>query len=387
MQILFISNYLNHHQLPFNLELSKKEDVEYYFIATERTPKFRLELGYEEMNDKYDFVIKEYECENKKTIEDLILSADVVICGSAPDKLIKKRISSNKLTFKCSERFYKKEPISIFDKTKSILGNYIHYKRFDKYNFHLLCCSAYTSQDVNRYFNFKGKCYKWGYFVDVIKYQNINEIINKKKKNSILWVGRFIDWKHPEYAIMVAKELKLNGYKFELNLIGTGELEGNIKKMITDQGLYDYVHVLGPMKPDKVREYMRDSEIFIFTSDRNEGWGAVLNESMNSACAVVASHMIGAVPFLLKHNHNGLVYRDGDFEDFYEKITWLLNNDINRKTISKNAYLTMIQEWNPDNAAKKFIELSSAVLNGIDRPDIFDDGICSKAIELKDQWF
>ncbi len=48
--------------------------------------------------------------------------------------------------------------------------------------------------------------------------------------------------------------------------------------------------MLGAMSPDKVRAYMERADVFLFTSDFNEGWGAVLNESMNSGCAVVASH-------------------------------------------------------------------------------------------------
>ena len=33
---------------------------------------------------------------------------------------------------------------------------------------------------------------------------------------------------------------------------------------------------------------MEQADIYLFTSDRNEGWGAVANEAMNSACAMVA---------------------------------------------------------------------------------------------------
>lgn len=51
------------------------------------------------------------------------------------------------------------------------------------------------------------------------------------------------------------------------------------------------------MKASEVRSYMEKADIYLFTSDFNEGWGAVLNESMNSGCAVVASHAIGSVPF------------------------------------------------------------------------------------------
>lgn len=61
--------------------------------------------------------------------------------------------------------------------------------------------------------------------------------------------------------------------------------------------LNDYVTFTGPVQSDKVRGFMERAGIFLFTSDRQEGWGAVLNESMNSGCAVVASHAIGSVPF------------------------------------------------------------------------------------------
>jgi glycosyltransferase involved in cell wall biosynthesis len=61
------------------------------------------------------------------------------------------------------------------------------------------------------------------------------------------------------------------------------------------------------MAPEAVRDHMEAADIFLFTSDFNEGWGAVLNESMNSACAVVASHAIGSVPFLLKDGENGFI--------------------------------------------------------------------------------
>ena len=97
---------------------------------------------------------------------------------------------------------------------------------------------------------------------------------------------------------------------------------------------------------------MEESEIFLFTSDRNEGWGAVLNESMNSACAVVANCAIGSVPFLLNNGDNGYIYKDGDVDDLYNKVKSLLDNADERKCIAKNAYATMVDEWNAENAAQ-----------------------------------
>ena len=132
---------------------------------------------------------------------------------------------------------------------------------------------------------------------------------------------------------------------------------------------------------------MEQSQIFLFTSYRNEGWGAVLNESLNSGCAVVASHAIGSVPFLLQDGKNGFIYKDGDINDLFNKVKYLLDNEAERINMQKSAYETIINEWNAENAAKKLIELLTKLLNGENVETLFESGVCSKAKILKDNWF
>ena len=109
-------------------------------------------------------------------------------------------------------------------------------------------------------------------------------------------------------CIEIAKRLVQEGYRFNMNIIGTGVLEKEIEKKIKENRLQKYIHMLGAMNPTQVREYMEKSEIFLFTSDFNEGWGAVLNESLNSGCAVVVSHAVGAAPYLIDDGQNGMLY-------------------------------------------------------------------------------
>ena len=134
-----------------------------------------------------------------------------------------------------------------------------------------------------------------------------------------MWAGRVIDWKHPEAAIETAKRLKADGQDFELLIIGNGAEEEKIKKAIIENRLQNEVKMLGAMSPDMVREYMEKAQVFLFTSDRQEGWGAVLNEAMNSGCAVVASSMIGAVPYLIDNGNDGLIFKDQDWDDCIKK--------------------------------------------------------------------
>ena len=61
MKIAFFSNFLNHHQLPLCEALYNSEGVEFLFVACERIPEDRLKMGYEDMNEKYPFVLRAYE--------------------------------------------------------------------------------------------------------------------------------------------------------------------------------------------------------------------------------------------------------------------------------------------------------------------------------------
>ncbi len=382
MKIVFASNFYNHHQKPLSDVLYSMTEVEYYFIETEPISEERLKMGWGG-DQRPSYILQTYTDEAARIkCQQIIDEADVVIYGSAPYSMMQTRLKNGRLTFAYSERPYKKGvpyvklPVHIL----RALKKYTRYK-----NFYMLCASAYTSADFSKMLAFKGKTYKWGYFPTVKRYENIDEIIGWKHPASILWVARLIGLKHPEIPVMVAKRLKADGYDFKLNIIGNGELENATRELIEREKVADCVEMLGSMKPEEVREYMEKSEIFMFTSDRNEGWGAVLNESMNSGCAVVANSTIGSVPFLINDGENGYMYNDVD--DLYNKVKLLLDNDDERKRIGKNAYKTMIEEWNAENAAEKFVALCNKMLAGEYKPCPYESGVCSKAEILKDGWY
>ncbi len=384
MKIVFISNFYNHHQKPVADELFSMMGDDYSFIETEKISEERFNMGWGR-DEKPTYVLQNYLDQSaKENCQRIIDEADVVIIGSAPRALVETRLKNKKLTFYYSERPYKIKP--------PFYKIIVHFLRNLRYvirhkNLYILCASAYTSADYAKVLTFKNKAYKWGYFTAAKEYRNVDALIDLKSPNSILWVSRYLAWKHPEHVVEVAKRLKTDGYNFKINMIGIGELQEQTRRLVDEEDLSDCIEMLGAMKPEEVREHMEKSEIFLFTSDRNEGWGAVLNESMNSACAVVANSAIGSVPFLMKDGQNGYMYKDGDVEELYRNVKMLLDNSNERKRISKNAYKMIIEEYNPQNAAKKFVQLCEIMLNGEYKPFPFNDGVCSKAEVLKDNWY
>lgn len=382
MKIVFVSNYMNHHQLPLSKYLSEYENVEYWFIATKPIRSERLALGYKDLNSEFPFVIRAYEGEAERTQSiELCNNADMVIYGSAPYSFIENRVKKGKLTFIYSERIYKLEPPKIQMPLRTI-KNYLKYGRHD--NVFLLCASAFTAYDYARTLTFVNKAFKWGYFPQTVHYDNISLLV-EKKKNIILWVGRMIDWKHPEIPIMVAEHLKVKGYAFDLRIIGTGAMKQELEKKVVENELESYVTFLGSMSPKEVRRNMEEASIFLFTSDRQEGWGAVLNEAMNSGCAVVANHEIGSVPFLIDNGSNGLIYESGNYEMLFQHVEFLMNNPEQKKNMGINAYESITTIWNARNAANNLILLTRNLL-GEELGYNCYEGPGSKAEIIQDKW-
>lgn len=380
MKIVFLSNYYNHHQKYISDEFDQNCS-EYKFICTSEMREERKTLGYGNINIP-DYVM-DYNNRNKTCIEELINNYDVVIWGSAPAFMVKPRLKNKRLVLKYSERPLKKRTQII-----KCIPRYVkwHIQCPTQSPLYLLCASAYASYDYAKYGLFKDKGYKWGYFPET-KHYDIKNLLEEKKKTHILWCGRFLNWKHPDDVIRAAKKLRDEGYLFTLDFIGTGVMEEELQNIVNEYSLDNCVSFLGSMKPSEVRCHMEKAGIYLFTSDKQEGWGAVLNESMNSGCAVVASHAIGSVPFLLENNKNGLIYRSGDVDMLYEKIKYLLDNPSEQVRMGKAAYETITKLWNANVAAERVIKLSEKILSGDKHPNLYENGPCSRAEIIKDDWF
>lgn len=391
MKVALFSNFLNHHQLPFCQAMHKLTNGDFTFVATARIPQERLDMGYVDMNEIYPFVLRTYESQEAEHQAELLsLDSDVIITGSAPEKYTIMRIEQNKLTFRYSERIYKNGLWTALS-PRGYIGKHKNHTKYKDAPMYMLCSSAYTAMDFAIQGAYIGKTYEWGYFPEVKRY-DVADLMSKKQSvksglkhpcASILWAGRLIGWKHPDASILMAETLKRRGYQFKLSIIGNGHMEQKLHMMISEKGLEDCVTMLGAMPPKMVREHMEEADIFLFTSDFHEGWGAVLNESMNSGCAVVASHAIGSVPFLIKDGVNGLVYKNGSQKDLNHAVMELLDNPEKRKQLGLAAYRTMAEKWNGEKVAERFLELSKLLKEGKDTP--YQDGPCSKAERLF-QW-
>lgn len=84
MKVTFVSNYINHHQIPLSNVLFRELGKDYTFIQTEKMEEERVQLGWG-LKTLPEYVKCSYE--EPEQCAELILESDMVIWGAWKRKL------------------------------------------------------------------------------------------------------------------------------------------------------------------------------------------------------------------------------------------------------------------------------------------------------------
>lgn len=380
MTVTFVSNYINHHQIPVSNELYAYFGNGYHFVQTEPMEEERVNMGWNNAFSEIPYLLKYYE--DSEACQKVIDESDVVIFGGTENEAyIQARLRDRKPVIRYSERLYKEGQWKCIS-PRGLVKKYHDHTRYSDAPVYLLCSGGYVADDFNIIRAYNGKRFKWGYFPEFIEYSEEERKLRRDKRREheklkILWVARLIELKHPEVCIEMGKYLKNKGIDFEIVILGDGELRAKLEVDIQKYELTDNVILKGMVSTSEVRDEMNEADIFVFSSNFIEGWGAVMNEAMNAGCAVVAAHSVGSVPFLIKHRENGMVYPFGDNKKLCEIIGELSEDQKWRLSLGENAYETLLNEWNHKTASQRLIKLCEDVNKG--EFHFFESGPLSEA--------
>ena len=379
MKLAFYCNYLNHHQVRVADELYKILGSDYVFIATLPRNKDSLKGGVDYSSRPYCILAGESNDAHDKALE-LARTADVCIFGACSQEYAVERAKQKDcgLSFEMGERWLKRGLINVLSPTlRRWWMNYMRY--YHRKPFYKLCSSAFVANDDEKLGAYKGRHYKWGYFTGVDCAFDVEASTDVSTSNitPLMWCSRFLSWKHPELPILMAQRLKKGGSQFFIDFYGSGEFEQKSRDMASRFGLDDVLRFHGAIPNDQVLKEMRRHKIFLFTSDRFEGWGAVANEAMSQGCALVGSDAIGSVPYLVDNCRNGMIFKSGDVDSLTDCVRTLIENRSLLEDIRHNAVKTMQTMWSPAVAARNLLKLIDDIKNG--RPCSIKEGPCSKA--------
>lgn len=391
MELVFYSLILNNHQANVADELWRLTNQSYCFVELANL------RGDHCKGDTHDYSDRPYLLQAWKSKEayskaiNLARTAECcVFSGVQALPFQKERMKWGLLSFDMSERWLKRGLINLF--SPAILKMFLayHFGGWSRKPIYKLCCSAFAAGDQRKLKTYHGRCYKWGYFTRVEKFDvEAASDVSTSNITPLMWCSRYLMLKHPELPVLMAHRLKEKRYRFVIDMYGSGEYEKTARQLASDLGVTDVVRFMGIKPNDELLADMRKYNIFLFTSDKNEGWGAVANESMANGCVLVASDGIGSSPYLIDDGKTGLLFKSPQtssnidkpdmaaLDELCEKVEYLLNNPSKQQEIRQRSLALMQNEWNPRVAAERLLVLIDCLRNDQKLP--YSKGPCSKA--------
>lgn len=129
--------------------------------------------------------------------------------------------------------------------------------------------------------------------------------------------------------------LKSHGMKVRLNIYGDGPDKQKIQKLIEDESLENYVHLMG--QQDKIPLKIYDSDCFVLSSDY-EGIPNALAEAMSIGIPCISTDCSpGGAKLLIRDGKNGFLVDRGDYGAIAEKVIWMKEHPRQNRMIGEKA--------------------------------------------------
>jgi glycosyltransferase involved in cell wall biosynthesis len=181
----------------------------------------------------------------------------------------------------------------------------------------------------------------------------IREKYKLPEKNVIIFVGRFVKTKGIEYLIKAMKYVD----KGTLLLVGGGELEPELRKLVHEEKLDEKVRFLGFLPNEDLPKLYGISDAFVLPS-LSESFGVVLLEAMACGVPLIVSDLPRIKQFLSEDF--ALKVKPMDFHGFAEKINYMLSNQEIRRKMGENAR-SFAKDYSWEAAAEKISDVYNEI--------------------------
>lgn len=227
------------------------------------------------------------------------------------------------------------------------------YKRFD-----LVICQA-ESMKADLFKNYGLSPNKMVVINNPIDFEKINKKDPELTENhlardkfNLLIVGRLSYQKRVDHAIKVMRYLSED---YHLTVVGEGELELELKKLIKVSGLSGKVSMIG--FNENIYDLYRQADLLLSTS-RYEGFPNVVIEANACGIPVIAYNYIGGVNEIIKEGINGNLIKDGDIKEFSKAI---IDSKENRRFNSEDIKIMTKNKFDILKIIKKYENVFSTI--------------------------
>ncbi len=179
----------------------------------------------------------------------------------------------------------------------------------------------------------------WGYFVAPSNAKAARRSLPIEHPLRILWVGRMLDLKRADVLLRaVSPHQDLKRADVSLHLYGDGAMKKKLMRLARGASNIEF-HDFVPI--DKVRQLMREHDVYVLSSNGYEGWGAVVSEALEEGMKVLGTVEAGSTATILPQTN---LFHCTDVNRLWE----LLQSEIAEVKIG---------EWTADAAAEALLKM------------------------------
>lgn len=134
---------------------------------------------------------------------------------------------------------------------------------------------------------------------------------------------------------------------WDLVILGDGPLRSDLRSLISDLGLDDFVVMPGFKQYDELPAYYALAKAFVHPS-KSEQWGLVVNEALASRLPVLVSERCGCSPELVQDGINGFTFNPGDETQLTSRLIEMATLSTEERERMGEAGREIIKEFSPE---------------------------------------
>lgn len=182
---------------------------------------------------------------------------------------------------------------------------------------------------------------------------------------AVLFAAKFTRRKRPDDLLAAFARLQAKGVAAQLVMVGTGEMEEELKGRVAAQRVRDVVFP-GFLNQAELPAIYAACDVFVLPSI-DEPWGLAINEAMCAGLPIVASEQIGCVEDLVHDGVNGATFSSLDVDALAEALHPILI-DAELRRAQGAASLARIRQWSFAECGKGIRAAIEAAQMNRDRP-------------------
>ena len=197
-------------------------------------------------------------------------------------------------------------------------------------------------------------------------------VYKRKDVCTILCVGTLEPKKGQHHLLTLLREVEKQrpDLKFRIVLVGSGDLEPMLRKLVNEFGWSDQVRFTGHIQHDDPRlvEEFHDADIFVLYSTTQpdgdkEGIPGTVVEAMAAGLPVVSTVHAG-IPEVVEHRVDGILVKEGEISALGTALVELMDNVTLRESLGRAAAKRALNQLDLARKTRELEEIYDSVQMG-----------------------